>query len=989
MTLVIGGAGLGKTTLLAQAAAENRLSPAGRDVWIALEPEDAHGGLAADLVRAVHGGPPSVEDPARAVADAIWSCAPEDVCLLLDDCHHLPLGSPGHEMISDLVRRLPANGHVVIASRDDPELPIGRIAAAGRLLRIAEEDLTYDDDEVEQVAQTRGVDAAALAEAAGWPAMVSLLASTGRAVALEYLWQEVIQPLDAVARGTLAAVVDLGGGDAQMLSDALEREVSLAEELTNVPLLATADDGWLRPHPLWRPMARLRLDPAAAPGVRRRAVLHLLGRQRFDDAYRLIEHTGAWDLLPALCRSACIDLTRHPAASSLRRWLAGAPADARRDPAVALAAGVLAALEDPDHAIAPLQAAVAGFRSAADVAGELGAISHLGRVAWWTNDRGALNEVGPRLTELAARGRPEALALNAVRSSILADLRGDDAAMLEALAEVAPGQLGPAWEPALAWIRSLALQGLGDNEAARVVTRSVLDSLRDPVYRPAFEAQEASLAWQAGDQLDVEPWEDGPRSLDESAASGVQHNLGVAAANLAYRRAHLGDLVAARQLLAEARARPAGDRPVAVVRVATATSALALGEGDSDQAATALRLALADHPLDGPARRAWRTAMVLSYVLVPEVRPEWEALDLRGTWRQVRALAQQVVEVRDGAPLPPAVAAELGDARWVRTWLHFVFAADVALALHGEGRAEGTRLAEALGSPGRSLLRAAATSDDPLAKSASSLLGLLPAIPSRVTHVRLLGPVTVEHEPADGRHPALNRERVRALLTLLAVRPRPSRAELIDALWPDLDERAGANNLRVTLSHLLRVVEPDRGEAEPSYFIRSEGPHLILGRSSALWIDLDSVTEDLAAADRAERDGLPSEALARYEAVVGHWRGDVAADLTDAPWLDPVRDSFRLGHMRALRRAAQLRLAAGEPEVAEAHGSRLLELDPYDEDGHAAVLGAALARSDRGGARARVTSALAALAEVGAEPGPDLLRLVVRAESGELARRPK
>src|SRR4051812_37718373 len=37
---VVAGPGFGKTTLLAQALAENRLAPLGRDLWLGCEPED-------------------------------------------------------------------------------------------------------------------------------------------------------------------------------------------------------------------------------------------------------------------------------------------------------------------------------------------------------------------------------------------------------------------------------------------------------------------------------------------------------------------------------------------------------------------------------------------------------------------------------------------------------------------------------------------------------------------------------------------------------------------------------------------------------------------------------------------------------------------------------------------------------------------------------------------------------------------------------------
>jgi len=41
VTSLVGGAGLGKTTVLAQAIAENRLAPRGEDLWFGLETHDA------------------------------------------------------------------------------------------------------------------------------------------------------------------------------------------------------------------------------------------------------------------------------------------------------------------------------------------------------------------------------------------------------------------------------------------------------------------------------------------------------------------------------------------------------------------------------------------------------------------------------------------------------------------------------------------------------------------------------------------------------------------------------------------------------------------------------------------------------------------------------------------------------------------------------------------------------------------------------------
>jgi len=117
VTSVVGGPGMGKTTLLAQAVAENRLVARGEDVWIGLEGGDANGVvLARDLMAAVGapgrdraagivpGTTAEVPDPAT-VADAVWRRAPTAVCLVVDDVHWLAPGSSGATVPSSRNRR--------------------------------------------------------------------------------------------------------------------------------------------------------------------------------------------------------------------------------------------------------------------------------------------------------------------------------------------------------------------------------------------------------------------------------------------------------------------------------------------------------------------------------------------------------------------------------------------------------------------------------------------------------------------------------------------------------------------------------------------------------------------------------------------------------------------------------------------------------------------------------------------------------------------
>ena len=977
LTLVVGGAGFGKSTVIAQSVAENRIAPEGRDVWLGVDAGDGDGTLGDDLLAAITGRPSNRPPSATSIADAVWELAPLPVCLVLDDAHLVEPESVDHRLMIDLVQSLPANGHLLIAARWGPRLPMARLTAAGELLRVDEPELAFDEDELEALALQRGLDRTELSEAGGWPAMVELLASTGRSVAREFLWQEVIQPLGRDRRRALAAVVELGGGDDTLVSEALGAPVSLDSSLDGVPLITRSEDGWHRPHSLWQPMARLRLGEDERPAVLRRGIRHLLARARFDDAFALIARSELFEEMPALFRASCGGLKWHPPATRLRRWLRAVPPDSASAAPVALAIGVLSSLEEPDHALTPLRAAWRGFEGLDDVEGELVTITHLGRVAWWCGDRAVLGEVAPRLAELAEQGHSVARSLDAIRRAVVADLAGDDRTMIRALSDADQARLGASWAPIIDWMRGVAHYTRGDMEAAATITGTAPDGLEDEAFRPTIEALHRLATWRLGAAINDELGEHDLSTLDAQVSTGATHNLIVGAAAMSLQCSHVGDVEAARRLLDRAQVLEHGDRAVAVVRVATAEASLRVAADDEAGAAEILRDAVDRFPIDVEARRVWREALALSYVLLPDARQEWDRMPLVGFWARSREFASAVVELRKGAPAD-AVLACFGDlaASVVRVHLHHRFAAELAVAMARAGRAEAPAVLDTLGNAGRARVRAlAAVGSGTIQRSARELLSAVPAEPPCTVAINLLGSIAVRRGGTIANDPELRRERVRTLLGYLLTRRSTMRTEVIHALWPELDERAGANNLRVTLNYVQRVIEPWRTEGEPSYFIRAEGPMLRVPRSDYLDVDLDTFDANYEAATRHEHEGNPSEALHRYVAAADLWRGELCCDVADAPWLDEPRARARLRAGVALRRAGELQLARGEPDGAERLGQRALDLDPWDEGAHAVLIGAALARGDRPTARWALDRALATLRDLGVEPGADITRL--------------
>ena len=84
LIVIRAGAGFGKTTLLAQAIAENALDPRGQDAYLGCDPADSSASTMLDsLLRSIGVAAQSTETTIDDVCAAVWSAAPAEVCFCL------------------------------------------------------------------------------------------------------------------------------------------------------------------------------------------------------------------------------------------------------------------------------------------------------------------------------------------------------------------------------------------------------------------------------------------------------------------------------------------------------------------------------------------------------------------------------------------------------------------------------------------------------------------------------------------------------------------------------------------------------------------------------------------------------------------------------------------------------------------------------------------------------------------------------------------
>ena len=314
LTLVAAPPGFGKTTLLAEwAAAEDGPAVA----WLSVDEDDNDPArFFAYMAAALQRVEPGLADRAQAAlrspgADLDEVVLPlflndlagleRRVALIVDD-YHLITNPQIHEALAHLIERSPAAFSLVLATREDPPLPLGRLRAGGGLAEVRAADLRFSDEETTAfLTDALGLELSAedvarlQTRTEGWPAALYLAALSlrGRPDAgalieryagddrylVDYLTAEVLarQPADlrsfllrtSILRrlcGPLCDAVADREGSAALLAE-LERS-----NLLLVPLDTRRE--WYRYHHLFGDLLRHELiatDRDAVPLLHRRA----------------------------------------------------------------------------------------------------------------------------------------------------------------------------------------------------------------------------------------------------------------------------------------------------------------------------------------------------------------------------------------------------------------------------------------------------------------------------------------------------------------------------------------------------------------------------------------------------------------------------------------------------------------------------------------------------------------------------------------------
>ena len=352
LALVSAPAGFGKTTLLSDWINQSRILAA----WLSLDSGDNdHVHFLVYMIAALQGlgknigqaaammlqtpQLPPVETVLAALINDI-STLPKDFVLVLDDYHLITAGLI-HQAIQFLLEHLPQNMHLIIATRSDPPLPLGRLRSLNQLAELRVTDLCFTPDETSiffnkklNLGLSREEIVMLESRIEGWIAGLQLAALSiqnredrasfikdfrgDNRYIFDYLMEEVLnrQPEDVQNFLLRTSILDRLSGS---LCDAVTGKKNSQKMLNNLDtadlFIFPLDDGrqWFRYHPLFADLLQQRLQQTQdklVPELHRKAgewcvrnrlkdqaVDHALAAGDAEWAARLIEEIAesTWD----------------------------------------------------------------------------------------------------------------------------------------------------------------------------------------------------------------------------------------------------------------------------------------------------------------------------------------------------------------------------------------------------------------------------------------------------------------------------------------------------------------------------------------------------------------------------------------------------------------------------------------------------------------------------------------------------------------------
>ena len=185
-----------------------------------------------------------------------------------------------------------------------------------------------------------------------------------------------------------------------------------------------------------------------------------------------------------------------------------------------------------------------------------------------------------------------------------------------------------------------------------------------------------------------------------------------------------------------------------------------------------------------------------------------------------------------------------------------------------------------------------------------------------VMQVELLGGFRVAVDDVGVDEVAWRLRKARALIKLLALTPEHSlhREQVMDALWPERDRAAAANNLRQAVFVARRALDS----------CGDDGMARIAVAHDLVKLDPERLLIDVETFERAAAEAESSPSLDRLRVAIGLYSGELLPEDRFEPWASARREALRERNLALLLELARQLSEAGDWTASAAELQRAL-----------------------------------------------------------------
>jgi DNA-binding SARP family transcriptional activator len=263
-------------------------------------------------------------------------------------------------------------------------------------------------------------------------------------------------------------------------------------------------------------------------------------------------------------------------------------------------------------------------------------------------------------------------------------------------------------------------------------------------------------------------------------------------------------------------------------------------------------------------------------------------------------------------------------------------------------------------------------------QAAEAALSGLVYRPPYTLRIRTLGAFGIWRGDQEVRDRDWRSSKARQLFQLLLTergRALP-RDRVLEALWPEMEPDAAANNLRVTLNRLGKAIEPDRPEGAPPAYLLQQGDTYGFNPASDHQLDTADFADAVAEGQRAARRGQRTAAITAFRKAIGLYGGPYLPDNMYEDWTVVERERLSMLFNDAAMRLGALLLEEGLAHEAIGLAWRVLENDRAHEEAYRLLMRAHASLGERSTALRLYSRCLTMLRdELGVEPLPETTAL--------------